>query len=306
MLTVFSAGFLDMFAYRAATGIGEAMQLTVLLAIAANYFAGHRALAVGAVNFCFAIGSIFGPILGGFVLRTFHSWRVPMVLFGCLGLIAIALVALTVRPWFTEAQREPNGRTALGGATTLLNRNTILLTLMSLIGGLVIYGYLGMYPTFLREGLHYSSWEAGTVMGAFGLGTLGSIVGGWLGDRYSPRLLLGTAFFCSAGLGYLFFHASSAFKVQLILSFVWGLIASGTVYVNLAGYHAKAVRSTLANRAAGIFVTSLYGSAGAAGYLMGLIAGHAGWMRAGEIQLFALSLAGGALAFALRPDQMAL
>ncbi len=306
MLTVISTGFLDMVAYRAVTGIGEAMQLTVLLAIAANYFAGHRAFAVGAVNFSFAIGSIFGPILGGFVLRTYRSWRIPMVLFGFLGLMAIAMVALTVRSSLTEAQRNPNEGTAIGGATTLLNRNSVLLTLMSLIGGLVMYGYLGMYPTFLREGLHYSSSAAGIVMGAYGVGTLGSIVGGWLGDRYSPRLLLGGAFLCSAGLGYLLFHGSSAFEVQLILSFAWGLIASGTVYVNLAAYHAKAVRSSLADRAAGVFVTSLYGSAAAAGYLMGLIAGQAGWVRAGEVQLFTLSLVGGALAFALRPDQMAL
>ena len=36
ILTVLSTGFVDMLAYRAATGIGEAMQFTVLLAIAAN------------------------------------------------------------------------------------------------------------------------------------------------------------------------------------------------------------------------------------------------------------------------------
>ena len=37
-LTVVSRGFADMLVYRTVTGIGEAMQLTVLLAIAANYF----------------------------------------------------------------------------------------------------------------------------------------------------------------------------------------------------------------------------------------------------------------------------
>jgi len=36
-----------------------------------------------------------------------------------------------------------------------------LLTAMSLLGGLVIYGYLGLYPTFLREGLGYSPQRAG-------------------------------------------------------------------------------------------------------------------------------------------------
>jgi hypothetical protein len=95
-------------------------------------------------------------------------------------------------------------------------------------------------------------------------------------------------------------------KVQLVLSFAWGFVVSGTLHVNLAGYHVKAVQSGLANRAAGIFVTSLYGSAAVAGYLMGLIAAHGGWLMAGEIQLLLLSLVGAALALGLRPDQMAL
>jgi MFS transporter, DHA1 family, inner membrane transport protein len=177
---------------------------------------------------------------------------------------------------------------------------------MSLIGGLVIYGYLGMYPTFLREGLHYSSTAAGTVMGVYGLGALASIAGGWLGDRCSPRLLLCASFACAAGLGYLIFHGSAAFVVQLLLSFAWGVVVSGTIYVNLAGYHVKAVRGDLADRASGVFVTSLYGSAAAAGYLMGLIASQSGWVRAGEVQLFLLSLVGASLALALRPDKMSL
>lgn len=306
ILTVLSTGFADMLAYRAATGIGEAMQFTVLLAIVANYFAGRRAAAIGWINFCFALGSIISPVLGGFARDTYHSWRVPMLLFGCLGSLAIVVVALTVKPWFTEMRSSPDEPAVLGGATTVFNRNTILLTLMSLIGGLVIYGYLGMYPTFLREGLHYSSTAAGSVMSAFGIGAMGSIAGGWLGDRLSPRLLLSAAFLCSGVLGYFLFSGSESMTVQVMLSFAWGFVASGTIHVNLAGYHVKAVRSGLASRAAGIFVTSLYGSAAIAGYLMGFIAAHGGWLRAGELQLFLLSLVGGVLALALRPAQMAL
>ena len=142
-------------------------------------------------------------------------------------------------------------------------------------------------------------------MGAFGLGALGSLGGGWLGDRFSARHVLGAAFLCAAALGYLIFHAS-AFAVQLALSFAWGLIVSGTIYVNLAGYHVKAVRNNLANRASGIFVSSLYGSAAVGGYLMGWIAGQGGWVAAGEIQLTALSLLGAGLSLALRPSQMSL
>jgi hypothetical protein len=53
-------------------------------------------------------------------------------------------------------------------------------------------------------------------------------------------------------------------------------------------------------------VTSLYATAAGAGYLMGGIAGHAGWAVAGEIQISLLGIIAGGLALALRPEQMAL
>ena len=305
LLTVVATGFFDMLVYRAATGIGEAMQLTVLVAIAGNYFARNRAAALGALNISFAIGAALGPVLGGALLGRSGAWRVPMIVFGLFGVFAMGLIRVVVRPWFSEGSSQLQGASESTGASSLWNRNTVLLTLMSVAGGLVIYGYLGMYPTFLREGLHYSPATAGTVMGAFGLGALASLAGGWIGDRFSPRIVLGAAFFCSAGIGYLLFRGSPALRSQLFLSLAWGCITSGTIYVNLAGYHVKAVRRALADEAAGIFVTSLYGSAVGAGYLMGWVAAHSGWMIAGETQLSVLSLVAGGLALALRPGTMA-
>jgi hypothetical protein len=116
--------------------------------------------------------------------------------------------------------------------------------------------------------------------------------------------VLSATFLCTAALGYLLFHGSAAFLAQSTLSFIWGVVVSGVMYVNLAGYHVKALRNSLASRASGIFVTSLYGSAAVAGYLMGWIASHAGWVTAGEIQISLASLVAGGLALALRPQQM--
>ena len=304
VLTVMAFGFSDMLIYRAATGVGEAMQLTILLAIAANYFATYRAAAVGSVNFSFGVGAIISPILGGALLSVYKSWQVPLVFFGVLGFVAILVISLTVRPWFTESHARGGERADRGGASTLVNRNTIVLTAMSVIGGFVIYGYLGMYPAFLREGLRYSPTTTGTVMSLYGLGALGSIGGGWLGDRFSPRLVLGLAFLFAAALGFLMFNGSGAVLPQVMLSFGWGIVVSSIIYVNLGGYHVKSLRRSLASRASGIFVTSLYGSASVAGYVMGWIATQGGWAAAGTIQLSVLSLVAATLALALRPDQM--
>jgi predicted MFS family arabinose efflux permease len=299
-LTAVSRGFGDMLVYRAVTGIGEAMQLTVLLAIAANALAGHRAAALGAVNFAFAIGAIVSPVLGGALLSAYESWRVPMVVFGALGFAVMAVIAATVDPASTHGEDALAEQARGAGAPTLVNRNTILLTVMSLLGGFVIYGYLGMYPTFLRERLGYSPTVAGSIMGIYGLGALASIAGGWIGDRGTPRVVLCATFVFAAALGFLLFNGSGAYLWQASLSFTWGVVVSGVLYVNLAGYHVKAVRGDLASRASGVFVTSLYLSAAFAGSLMGWIANRAGWAEAGTIQISGSCLVAAALALALR------
>jgi predicted MFS family arabinose efflux permease len=303
-LTILSRGFADMLVYRAVTGIGEAMQLTVLLAIAANVFSGYRGAALGAVNCSFAIGAIVSPLWAGALLTAYGRWQVPMVVFAALGFVAMAVIAVSVDPSMTERESATTAHADGGGAPTLGNWNTVLLTLMSLLGGLVIYGFLGMYPTFLREGLNYSPASAGSVMGLYGLGALASVAGGWIGDRGSPRLVLTATFILAAILGYLLFNGSPSYSWQATLAFAWGVVVSGVMYVNLAGYHVKAVRRSLAGRASGVFVTSLYLSAAGAGYLMGWIANRAGWGEAGSIQISLSCVCAAALALALRPEQM--
>lgn len=302
-LTVVSRGFGDMLVYRTITGIGEAMQLTVLLSIAANYFVAHRAASLGAVNFSFAVGAILGPMLGGLLLGRYGTWHVPMIVFASLGFAAMAAIAVGVHSSWTEGDGPAMTQSTGAGAATLANRNTVLLTVMSLFGGLVIYGYLGLYPTFLRERLGYSPAMAGSVMGIYGLGALASIAGGWIGDRLSPRLVLSTTFVAAAMLGYLLFNGSASFTWQATLSFLWGVIVSGVVYVNLAGYHVKAVRAPLAGRASGLFVTSVYGSGAVAGYVMGWIVNRAGWADAGAIQISVCSLIAATLALGLQSER---
>jgi len=305
-LTVLATGFSDMLLYLAATGIGEAMQLTVMIAIAANYFIGYRAAAIGSMNVFFGLGAFSGPILGGILVATYKSWHVPMIAFGLLGCVMIAVIALTVRPWFSETLRAADAKADVRGAPTLFNRNTLILTLLSVIAGLVLFGFTGLYPTYLREGLHYTPKQAGYVTSFYGAGALISILGGWLGDRFSPRIVLSAAFFCVAALGYLCFHGSGATVPQAILTACYGAFGSGTIYVNLAGYHVKAVRSSQSSRASGMFVTSFYASAATAGYVMGGLVSHAGWAVAAELQISLLAAIGCVMAFALRPENMAL
>lgn len=304
-LTAAAHGFADMLFYRTATGIGEAMQLTALLAAVSGYFPRSRGAAAGTINFTYGLGAIIGPFAAAMLLGAWKTWRAPMIVFGALGFVALVVISLAVRPWLTESTNGRGSRAVETGAFTLRNRNSVILTLMSLIGGMIIYGYLGMYPTYLREHLAYSPGVAGRVLSAYGIGALASIGGGWLGDRFSPRVVMSNTFLAAAVLGYLLFNGIPAIGAQATLSFAWGLVVSGILYVNLAGYHVKVVRSGLAGTASGVFVTSLYGSAAISGYSIGWLANHSGWMMAGVIQISLLSAIGALLAIFLQSDSTA-
>jgi DHA1 family inner membrane transport protein len=167
-----------------------------------------------------------------------------------------------------------------------------------------MYGFLGLYPTFLREVLHYSPANAGKVIGFFGIGALASIPCGWIGDRFSPKWVLSGSLFSIAILGYLFFQQSPTMLTREILTCIYGITGSAVLYVNLAGYHVKALHRRHSSRGSGMFVTSLYGGAAFGGYVLGGLANRGGWLHASEIQITLLSLVGAVLALALRPEEM--
>ena len=305
-LTTLATGFWTLLLCLAVMGIGMAMEATVMFALAASYFSRSRAAAIGSVNFCFGLGGIAAPLIASWLLKTYGNWRSPMVVFGLAGSVMIVLIALVVRQWFSETTRAIEARAIAGGAPSLMNRNTILLTIISLIYGLVLYGFLGMYVTFLREGLKFTPTTAASVYSFFGVGALLSILGGWLGDRLSPKVVLTAAFLTTALLGYAFVHAGDSVVLQRTLTFAYGVVGSAILYVNLAGYHVKAVESGLASRGSGMFVTSLYASSAAAGYLMGWFANQIGWAAAFGIQISLFSIIAAVLALALQPKEMAL
>jgi MFS family permease len=306
VITVTAIGFADMLFYRAITGIGEAMQLTALLAVFSSYFSRNRAAGVGLLNYAYAGGAAVGPWLGAKLLVDYGTWRAPMIIYGVIGLAMMVLISAVVRPYLSETNTAGAENTAIaaGGAAQLNNRNTIVLAILSVLFGLALYGYLGMYPTFLREQLHYAPADAGRVMSIYGLGVLVSLFAGWLGDRFSPRLVLGLSFLLASAIAALLFNGPADFATQAALSFVLGATFSGTIFVNLAAYHVKSVTASLAGRASGLFVSCVYGSATVAGYVIGWIVGLAGWTVAGNIQLVALCLIGAVVALALQPDQM--
>lgn len=302
LVTAFASGFWDMLAYRFASGLGEAMELTALLAIASAYFVHRRGLAVAAVNFTFGVGALIGPNLGAALRDAAGDWRLPLIVFAILGFAIFVLVVVTVRPWLTEAR----GVTVDGpplddaGADSILERNPVLLAIATVFTGLAIYGYLGLYPTYLREELGYSTKQAGLALSMYGLGALASLFGGWLGDRYDFRKILATALAASAVIGYVLFSGMTSRAGHLVLSFLFGATISGVAYANFAASIIKSLKRRRGNQGSGLFVASLYIPAAFAGYLLGALADGIGWTAGALVQISLFCLIGAALCLAVQ------
>src|ERR1700743_530723 len=287
-IRVISHGFAGILVYPGATGIGEAMQITALIAIASNYFTSYRSSAVGALSFTYGIGAIVGPLLAGYLLTNYQTWRAPMVGYALLGGVAIIAIYAFVRPWFSELISDTAAEGDKNVSGSLFNRNVFVLIVLAILWGLTLQSYFGLYPTYLRESLKFTPGDAATLMSCFGIGGLTSIGGGWPGDRFSAKALLCVAFFAASIIGYLLFHSITGFMALAAIQIVWGAVGGGTLFVNVASYFTKAVQLPLAGRAAGLFVTVFYGAGAVSGYVLGLLVSNFGWQTAAQIQIVGL------------------
>jgi predicted MFS family arabinose efflux permease len=253
---------------------------------------------------CFGLGSFVGPWAVGNIRTSSGSWQTPMVVFGVTGIAVAILVAVFVRGWFTETKGAIQHSDATGGADTLMNRNTIILSILSAIYGLIVYGFLGLYPTFLREVLKLTPAEAGAIMPFFGLGSLLSFFAGQLGDRFPVKLVLTAGWVVLVGVGIFLYVPGLSTGTYKFMALMFGIFGGAIVYTNLAGAHIKSLRRSLANKGSSMFISSIYAGGALGGYVMGSLVANLGWGVAGQLQVSLLALIGLVLAFGLRPSEM--
>ena len=300
LLTAYSHGLADLLIYRFVSGLGESMQLTAILAIGTSYFYRHRAIASSSLNFAFGIGSIIGPNLGA-SLTAAYGWKAPFLTFGLAGIPAFILVFFVARSWFSE-YRHDQQIVDLGddvGAVSIIERGPAMMALATVLGGLAIYGYLGLYATYAREVLGFSAKQAGFAISCYGFGALFSLIGGWLGDRFDYRKVLMIAFVISALSGIALFSGLESVGVHYLLSFIFGASISGIGYANLSGGIIKSFTRAKSAIGSGLFTTSMYVPAAFAGLLLGWLSEVSGsWLMAGAIQLGVFSLLSGVFALA--------
>src|SRR5262249_28080022 len=154
----------------------------------------------------------------------------PMVVFGLTGIGIVILTALVVRSWFTETKGVAHHSEATGGAESLMNRNTIVFSILSMLYGLTVYGFLGLYPTFLRDVMKLSPSEVVRIMPFFGLGSLTAFFAGQLGDKFPTKVVLSTASLVLVVLGFFLYLPGLSIVMYKLLALGVGIFGAAIVY----------------------------------------------------------------------------
>lgn len=300
MATPLATGFADMTAYRVVSGLGEGMQSAAIFAAIGAYFVQRRGLAFGVIGMGYAIGVFIAPIVGVRLMSMHGTWRSPFYLFGAAGLLIAAAALFLVKAGLTEHSAEKAGSSGTYAymPASAYNRNSVALAVHSVVSGVAIYGFLGLYPTFLITSRHYTAGQAALAMSFLGFGGMLGVLGGWLGDRVNQRKLLILGLLAVSAVGVCIYETQAGVSVQCVFAFLMGAFGLGFLYPNTNSAMQRAVRPEQIGRASGLFVASYYGTAAFSGLLFAALVDSFGWRSAGLLQVTLLPLAGvAALAF---------
>jgi MFS family permease len=293
VLTGLSVGFYDMAVYRILSGIGEALQNTAIFTMAGAYFAANRTLAFGLLNTAYGVGAFIAPRWGAHLVAQTGSWRIPLYIYGGIGLVAVLAMFLLVPKRFSEWHAGGIGALVEDERhipERLVNRNSLLIALVAVTGGVAGFGYLGLYPTFLRTELGFSVEQAGDAASMFGAGALMGLLCGYLADRVNQKWLSIVSLAVLGLVGFALFNIVTTPFWHGAFSLLEGTVQSGFFYVNNYSLIQRSVRSNLTGRASGLFVTSIFLPAAFSGYMFAALVGWVGWGSAALLQLCLLLL----------------
>jgi MFS family permease len=221
-LAGFAPGYRILLAARATVGVGEASFGTVSPGLISDYFSKERRGRVLAWFYvAIPVGSALGYLLGG-VLGQRYGWHAAFLLVGVPGLllaIPIALLRTPPRGGDNAAPRAPKGKFSTGYGALFRNRSFICNTLAMAAMTFAIGGLAQWLPSFLNRAHSLDVAKANTLFGATTVlaGILGTLAGGWLGDRWQKRS--GKGYLLISGWGFLI---GTPFAV-------WAILAPGLI-----------------------------------------------------------------------------
>jgi len=214
-LAGFAPGYRTLLAARATVGVGEASFGTVSPGLIADFFPRERRGQILAWFYvAIPVGSALGYLLGG-VLGQRYGWHAAFLLVGLPGLLlAVPLALLRTPPRGGDAAPHPanplsplppgmGNRAAEGYGALFRNRSFVCNTLAMAAMTFAIGGLAQWIPSFLYRAHSLDVAKGNTLFGATTVlaGILGTLAGGWLGDRWQKRS--GKGYLLVSGWGFL-------------------------------------------------------------------------------------------------------
>ncbi len=214
----FATGYRTLLAARATVGIGEASFGTVSPGLIADFFPKERRGRVLSWFYvAIPVGSALGYLLGG-VLGQRYGWHAAFLLVGLPGLLlAIPIALLHTPPRGGDNPSTPvrKEKVSTGYAALFRNRSFVFNTLAMAAMTFAIGGLAQWIPSFLYRVHSLDVAKGNTLFGATTVlaGILGTMAGGWLGDRWQKSN--GKGYLLVSGWGFLI---GTPFAVWAILA----------------------------------------------------------------------------------------
>jgi MFS family permease len=227
-LAGFAPGYRTLLAARAAVGVGEASFGTVSPGLVSDFFPKERRGKILSWFYvAIPVGSALGYLLGG-LLGQNYGWHAAFMMVGVPGLllaIPIALLRTPPRggddgagtsPVLGNQRKEEAGKVAATGYAALFkNRSFVCNTLAMAAMTFAVGGLSQWLPSFLHRVHSLDVAKGNMLFGATTVlaGILGTLAGGWLGDRWQKKN--GKGYLLLSGWGFLI---GAPFAVLAILA----------------------------------------------------------------------------------------
>jgi len=178
-------------AARSLVGIGEASFGTVSPGLIADSISLEKRGRMLSIFFlAIPVGSALGYILGGYLGHRF-GWQHAFMVVGLPGLLLAVPLAMIKEPRQTDKQRSiPEQRKLASELRSFLNNHTYCYTTLSMTAMTFALGGLAQWvPSFLNRTFNLDVARGNILFGSITVvaGIVGTVAGGWLGDRWQQR-----------------------------------------------------------------------------------------------------------------------
>ena len=170
-------------------------------------------------------GLAIGPILAGVVIGRMGLAGMPLM--AATTLPGIALMFLYMNDKLPALHRTPKVAAEQGRASRRHGAAAIVVTafvLFILFRSGTAQGYATLLPSYF-ESLGYTPAEFGVMLGIFSFaGALGTLLGGYLGDRYNRRTIMIAASIASVPFAFLMLYTSG--PAYIVVAVLAGILLS--------------------------------------------------------------------------------